>query len=585
MLLGLSASAIPILLHLIARRQPPTVVFPAVRYLRDTTRQHQRRLRLRNLLLMLIRTALIAALMLAAAGPSIPVSGVPGHVPSAMVIVADNSVSSGAIIDGEAALTSVRRAAHDVLARATPDDALWVMTASGVVRGDRAMLTRLIDSLTPVDTRLDLGRAIIEADGILSGEDRPGEVFLISDLQSSAVSAADTRASLVVVRPDRDVPGNVGVASIETGSQPWQSDGGRLLVAVDGDSGRSVALTVRAGDAPERQTLTSPGAPAVVAVSSLGPGWWPVEVTLDPDELRADDRRVTAVRVAPVAGVAWPAADIHLATAASVLESNGRLRRGTEVTLGTLGPGLSVLLPPSDPAELGALNRALERRGVAWRFGTLVARSETTDSGAVLGRVEVSRRYTLERTTAGLTGVLATVSDEPWMVRDAGVVLIGSRMEPAWTALPLTAAFVPFMDVLVNRIARGEVAVLETAPGDPVLLPDVTSAVIRNGDRIPVEGGASFVATDRGLYFLLEHEDTIGVLVSNTDARESSLTRATDRDIRSLWRPARILGPDQAGAVAFAAGARGDLRGPLLWLAALLALAEVALASVRKRES
>ena len=68
MLLGLGAAAIPIILHLITRRRPPTVVFPAVRYLVDTAREHQRRLRLRNLLLLLVRTALIVALVLAAMG-------------------------------------------------------------------------------------------------------------------------------------------------------------------------------------------------------------------------------------------------------------------------------------------------------------------------------------------------------------------------------------------------------------------------------------------------------------------------------------------------------------------------------------
>ena len=46
-LLGLAAAAIPVLLHLLARREPPTVVFPAVRYLVSTTREHQRRLKLR----------------------------------------------------------------------------------------------------------------------------------------------------------------------------------------------------------------------------------------------------------------------------------------------------------------------------------------------------------------------------------------------------------------------------------------------------------------------------------------------------------------------------------------------------------
>ena len=55
-LLGLLAASIPPILHLVARRLPPVVPFPAVRYLSETERRHSRRLKLRNLLLLLLRT-------------------------------------------------------------------------------------------------------------------------------------------------------------------------------------------------------------------------------------------------------------------------------------------------------------------------------------------------------------------------------------------------------------------------------------------------------------------------------------------------------------------------------------------------
>jgi len=305
MLLGLGAAAIPIILHLIARRRPPTVIFPAVRYLVDTAREHQRRLRIRNLLLLLVRTALIVALMLAASGPSVPISGVPGHAPSALVVIVDNSVSSGAVAGGTAVGEPLRRAAAEVLSRATPEDALWLLTADGLARsGDRKTLTRVVDSLATSSMRLDLGAAIRQADAILAGEERPGEIFLITDLQRTAVSPAATQAPLVVVRPEGDVVSNVGVGSVATGTQPWQFDGGRLIVTIAGDADGPVALSVAVGGRPERQALAGPGAPVAVTVTGLTPGWWPVVVSVDPDELRADDRRVTAVRVAPVARVA-----------------------------------------------------------------------------------------------------------------------------------------------------------------------------------------------------------------------------------------------------------------------------------------
>src|SRR6476660_2825717 len=99
-LVGMAAAAVPLILHLLARREPPTVVFPAVRYLVSTTQEHQRRLKLQNWLLLLQRTLLVATLVMAAAGPTVPLSGVSGQSPSALVLIIDNSPSSGAMAGG-----------------------------------------------------------------------------------------------------------------------------------------------------------------------------------------------------------------------------------------------------------------------------------------------------------------------------------------------------------------------------------------------------------------------------------------------------------------------------------------------------
>src|SRR5690606_8505841 len=145
-LVGLLAAGIPILLHLIARGQPPTAVFPAVRYLRSTTQEHKQRLKLQNWLLLLLRTLLIIALVLAAAGPTLQLSGVPGHAPGALVVILDNSASSAAVTDGTPLLARLRQAARSALARATPEDALWLLLADGVPRrGDAGTLAALVD--------------------------------------------------------------------------------------------------------------------------------------------------------------------------------------------------------------------------------------------------------------------------------------------------------------------------------------------------------------------------------------------------------------------------------------------------------
>jgi hypothetical protein len=585
-LAGLAAAAIPILLHLLARREPPTVVFPAVRYLVSTTREHQRRLKLQNWLLLFLRTMLVVILVTAAAGPTVPLSGVPGHAPSALVLIVDNSPSSGTMAGGSPQLAQLVNAARGVLARATRADALWLVAADGIPRrGDAAGLNELLQHLAVSPRRLELGAAISLAEEVLASEKRPGEIVLLSDLQASALSPAELSAPLLIGRPSSPPPPNTGIGQIETGTQPWSSDGGRISVVLVGDSGGSIPVSARLGERPARQALGRVGGTVALRVAGVSPGWWTLTTALDPDEFRLDDERVAAIRVAPVARVRWDSTRRFVAAASEVLASNGRILPGQEVTLGRLARGASVVEPPQDPAELGALNRSLAARGVGWRYGNISTELAFSDSGAVVGRQRVTRRSTLQSTGSGRTGVLATVHGSPWIVRDGSVILLGSRLDPAWTDLPTSAGFMPFMDVLLNRLARGEAALEHGAPGDPVSLPDQVTAVRRGDQEWRVEGGGLFQPPQVGVFYLLRSRDTVGAISVNPDPRESRLARASDAQARQLWRGARLVSLEKVADDAFSSASRGDLRGPLLWLALLAGLTEVALASAWRRRA
>ena len=143
--------------------------------------------------------------------------------------------------------------------------------------------------------------------------------------------------------------------------------------------------------------------------------------------------------------------------------------------------------------------------------------------------------------------VLATLNGEPWLVRDGSVLLLGSRLDTAWTALPAAPAFVPFVDALVNRLARGEAAISE------------------------LEGAPS-------VEFRIRGADTIGAIVYGLDPRESDLTPAS----RALAH--EVLGADVLDSTAFAAArfagaGRRDGSGLLLVLALLVALVELGVAT------
>src|SRR5204862_221685 len=278
------------------------------------------------------------------------------------------------------------------------------------------------------------------------------------------------------------------------------------------------------------------------------PGWWAGAATLDADELRADDRRVFAWRVAPPARVtASSGAGPFVAAALVVLEQGQRVRRGGDMVIGDRlegGAAVGVVVPPADPTLIGPLNRALAARGVRWRLGATGTPGPVAASGLrEINGIQVTRRYRVEATgdggrgTGGDSTVMATVNGEPWLVRDAGVLLVGSRLDTAWTALPAAPAFVPFVDALVNRLARGEAPVSE------------------------VEGAP-------GVEFRTRGADTVGAIVSGPDARESDLTPAPATLVRDQLG-AEVLDAAALDAARFAGAGKSDASGPLLVLALL----------------
>lgn len=583
-LVGLAAALVPILLHLFARREPPTVEFPAVRYLRETARVHQRRLNLQHWLLLMARTLLIVLLVLAAAGPTSQSGGAGTHAPTAMVLILDNSLSSGVTAGGVPALDGLKGAARAILDRATPDDRLWLITTDGIAQpGSQGELKRIVDTLTPSGYRLDLGESVGLARDVLAGEALPGEVMVVSDLQASALTPARGAGALTVAAPPSTDVSNAGIAAIETGAQPWTADGGAVTVRLVGNDTAGVPVSVRLGERRTRQALAAPARPVTLAMTVQDRGWIPLTVELAPDELRGDDLWNTMVRVAPPARVRWDPADRYVAAAFDVLRDGGRVIPGVDISIGTLGPGASLVLPPADPAHVGAVNRALAERGVAWRYGALIQVAGSTDSAALLGAERVARRYELVPGGSGETGVLIRAGGNPWMVRSGEVVLVGSRLDPAWTALPISAKFVPLLDALVNRIVRGEIASLAAAPGDAVPMPDRADRVAAPGRTVPVEGGSLFRPVSAGLHFVLSGQDTIGVVSVNPDPRESDLTRAADRAVTALWEDSRVVSLENGAKAAFTAASRGDLRGPFLWIALLLGLVEAGLAAGRRR--
>lgn len=197
-LFGLGAAAIPILIHLFTRRRPREVRFPSLEFLAEVNQSEIRRLKIKQWLLLALRTLAVAAIALAMSRPALRgASG--GRGTSSVVALVDVSGSMGALgADGRPLVQTARRAIEDLLATLGPGDELWLVPYDRAVQPitekpttDLARLRSAAQSLTARATGTDHAAALAAATRAL-GEARAlnRELFWISDFQSSGFPAS-----------------------------------------------------------------------------------------------------------------------------------------------------------------------------------------------------------------------------------------------------------------------------------------------------------------------------------------------------------------------------------------------------------
>lgn len=269
------AVAIPLFLHLRRRRIENKVDFPAVRYLERAEKENVRQLKVRNLLLMFLRIAAVLAIAFAAARPIGAFFGA-GHVPSALAIVLDNSLSTSAIVNGQPLLATLRERALEAANAASRNDRVWLVTVDGTVTGGSLDAVRQAITRTDVHPgRGDLANAITRGAGLVVGSGMEGrQVVVATDAQASTwnapIATGDVRLS--VLAPAGEAPRNRAVVLAEARPSRWTPRGTVVARAQLPDSATyRIALgerTLARGTARGGEDLTVRAAPPRAGVAS-----------------------------------------------------------------------------------------------------------------------------------------------------------------------------------------------------------------------------------------------------------------------------------------------------------------------------
>ena len=200
-LLGfLALASVPIIIHLLNRRRFMRVDWAPMKYLKLTIKTNRRRLRIEQLLLLLLRTVAIIVLIAAIARPVLSSTGLGawlgGRSRTSRIIVIDDSLSMGYQLDRRSALEAAKAVVTELANKVGAQDSVTAFTTSApqvpLVREahleERGSLLGQLPKLFVSDTRSDWGATFKQIDQYLAAATFPvKEVTIITDFRKSGM--------------------------------------------------------------------------------------------------------------------------------------------------------------------------------------------------------------------------------------------------------------------------------------------------------------------------------------------------------------------------------------------------------------
>lgn len=324
-LAGLSAVAAPVAIHLLNKMRLRHVKWAAMRFLLEAVKKNERRLRVEDLILLLLRCLLVSLLVLAFARPVLNPGGADASSGTrAAVLILDQSASMGQSDGARTRMDLAKDAARGYLEKLGPGSqaALFLATTrigqtSGPMSGDFSGIRQLLDQAKPTGGGNDLAavlRQAIESLRPLAGADR--EIVLFTDNQAAAWKQREEIRNLFAQEPGirlRVIPAggkgedNLGITSLKPESLiPAANQPFACFVEVFNFSespATDVRVTVAVDDDPPSDEkvipLIEPGKSGVVRLGARfsSPGFHTLKAVIGPDRLPADNQRAIALQV------------------------------------------------------------------------------------------------------------------------------------------------------------------------------------------------------------------------------------------------------------------------------------------------
>ena len=317
-LFGLVTASLPVIIHLLSRRRARNVLFPSIAFLEKMRNERIRRLRLKQIIILILRTLIIACIIFAFARPALR-SAFFVNARTQAAIVIDTSTSMSYIDNGEMLFGAARRDAKIILDILGRNDTAAILVTSGDdmvmspgLTTDKIRLAKGLESLEPVYTLNDPATSLNRALDIVTSGGAPNrEIYYITDGDENAFPDSlageerTVRLYPVIVGPEKRV--GIAITGFSLGNT-MVSPGGTVTFSATG-----VSLTeppvldlIVDGERKDRsQAVTGPdgGFTASLAFTPEDPGWYSVSVTADDGRFEAAETRRAVLHVSHPATV------------------------------------------------------------------------------------------------------------------------------------------------------------------------------------------------------------------------------------------------------------------------------------------
>ena len=331
MLWGLAAGGVPILIHLLHRRRFQTVQWAAMRFLLAATKKQSRRLKLEQLLLLLIRTLIVLFVALAMSRPTAETLGeyFQSEGPRHRIVVIDATFSMGYAPNGRTRFDRAKDLARLIIGGSKQGDAINLARISDsvprvIVRRpayQAAPVIEEIDQLVLQDERVDASIVLKEIEELLglASELPRKEVYFITDLQSATwfppnsseslqvrqeLKKIADRAKIVWLDVGEPLAANLAVTGLRTedrfvlSGRPVRTSATIKNFSSTAAAGQLIELVIDGRLADTKRIDLPAGQDAVVDFApNFSAGEHRLEVRLTPDALPVDDARRLAIPV------------------------------------------------------------------------------------------------------------------------------------------------------------------------------------------------------------------------------------------------------------------------------------------------